>query len=252
MSSIQKPKLLIVFYSTFMNVYKLALAIKEGAEKVNEIDVEIYQVKETLSDSILAKKGAPEKPDIPIITPELLKEADGILFGFPACFGLLPAQLKDFIDSCGSLWASGAMQGKLAGIFNSTELQHSGQETTAFTFITILAHFGMIFVPNGYSCLEIHEDKEILGGSPWGASVVASKKIRSPSNKEKAIARCQGENFATYLAKFHGALDPHNEAKSNLEGKIKIHKLKEAEDIDVPISKPKSIKKILKRLSMQS
>ncbi|KAI9293138.1 flavoprotein WrbA [Neoconidiobolus thromboides FSU 785] len=205
MATIVKPKLYIVFYSMYLHVYKLALAVKEGAERNGNVEVSIFQIKETVPEEILTNIKAPSKPDVPVITPALLKEADGVLFGFPTRFGTVPAQLKDFIDSCGQLWATGALNGKLAGTFNSTQTQHSGQETTAFTFLTVLAHFGMIYVPNGYSSPLIHEDKEIMGGSPWGASVVAvNTGVQSPSDKELEIGKVQGENFAKYLAQFHG------------------------------------------------
>ncbi|KAI9299051.1 flavoprotein WrbA [Neoconidiobolus thromboides FSU 785] len=204
MVAINKPNLFIVYYSTYSHVYKLAKAIQEGAEKEGKVKVSLYQIPETLSEEVLGKMGAPAKPDVPVITPSLLKEADGILFGIPTRFGTVPAQVKDFIDSCGQLWMTGALNGKLGGIFTSTQTQHGGQESTAFTFLTILTHFGMLYVPNGYSTPLIQEDKEVIGGSPWGASVVARNDIPSPNDKEIEIGRIQGQNFANYLAKFNG------------------------------------------------
>lgn len=94
---------------------------------------------------------APPKPDVPVITVDDLKEADGFLFGIPTRFGIMPAQMKAFLDATGGLWASGGLAGKFAGTFFSTASQHGGQETTAFTAVTYFAHHGMIYVPLGFA-----------------------------------------------------------------------------------------------------
>jgi len=79
---------------------------------------------------VLGKMGAPPKPDVPVITPQELAEADGILFGFPTRFGMMAAQMKAFFDATGSLWREQSLAGKPAGIFFSTGTQGGGQETT--------------------------------------------------------------------------------------------------------------------------
>jgi NAD(P)H dehydrogenase (quinone) len=94
---------------------------------------------------------APAKPDVPVITVDDLKEADGFLFGIPTRFGTMPAQIKSFLDATGGLWANGTLAGKFAGTFFSTASQHGGQETTAFTTVTYFAHHGMIYVPLGFA-----------------------------------------------------------------------------------------------------
>lgn len=88
------------------------------------------KVPETLSEEVLGKMGAPPKNDVPIIEPNDLAEADGILFGFPTRFGMMAAQFKAFLDATGGLWRSQALAGKPAGIFYSTGSQGGGQETT--------------------------------------------------------------------------------------------------------------------------
>ncbi|KAL3660329.1 hypothetical protein V7S43_014483 [Phytophthora oleae] len=113
-------KIAIVYYSTYGHVAKLADAAKKGIESVAGVTAIIYQVKETLPDEVLAKMHASPKKDHPIATIDTLKEADGILFGFPCRFGTMPAQIKAFFDSCGSLWATGALVNKTGGIFFST------------------------------------------------------------------------------------------------------------------------------------
>lgn len=91
----------------------------------------LEQVPETLSDEILAKMSASPKSDVPVITPDELPEADGLIFGFPTRFGMMAAQFKAFFDATGGLWRTQALAGKPAGIFYSTGSQGGGQETTA-------------------------------------------------------------------------------------------------------------------------
>ncbi|KAF4314734.1 hypothetical protein G195_011729, partial [Phytophthora kernoviae 00238/432] len=107
-------KIAIVYYSTYGHIAKLAEAAKEGIESTPGVTATIYQVQETLSEELLTTIHAAPKKDHPIATPDTLKEADGILFGFPTRFGSLPSQMKAFFDSCGGLWAAGALVGKPA------------------------------------------------------------------------------------------------------------------------------------------
>ncbi|KAJ9073482.1 hypothetical protein DSO57_1016013 [Entomophthora muscae] len=198
-----KPQIAIVFYTTYLHTYHLAEAIREGAEKSGNCEIKLYQVPETLSPEELGNINAPTKPELPSITPELLKEADGILFGYPTRHGTLPAQLKELLDSCGGIWAEGALHGKMAGVFCSTSNQHGGHESSIMSLVTILTHFGLIFVPLGYNSPLLNEDAEMIGGSPWGASVIAGKdESRQPNEKELEIARIQ------VLSRYHGIHEP--------------------------------------------
>ncbi|KAL1917042.1 uncharacterized protein VTP21DRAFT_5240 [Calcarisporiella thermophila] len=197
-------KIFIVYYSTYGHVVKLAEAIKEGVEKTAGVTAEIYQVPETLSKEVLEKLYAPEKQAYPIITPDKLAEADGILFGFPTRFGSLPAQMTSFIDATGQLWMQGALHGKPAGVFYSTGGQHGGQETAAYTFLTTLTSHGMVFVPLGYKNVSeyLTSADEIMGGSPYGAGTISGANgSRTPSEKELAVARVQGKQFAEVVTK---------------------------------------------------
>ncbi|ETP37649.1 NAD(P)H:quinone oxidoreductase, type IV, partial [Phytophthora nicotianae P10297] len=190
-------KIAIVYYSTYGHIAQLAEAVKQGVESIAGVTADIYQVQETLSDEILGKMYAAPKKDHPIATVETLKEADGILFGFPTRFGSLPAQVNAFFDSAGGLWAAGALVGKPAGIFFSTGTQGGGQETTAFTALTFLAHQGLTFVPLGYRAPELFNMDEIHGGSPWGAGTLAGGDgSRQPSKLELTVATTQGKSFA--------------------------------------------------------
>lgn len=199
---VMSTKLAIIYYSTYGHVAKLAASIQAGAKLVQGVDAQIYQVAETLPESVLKAIHAPAKLDHPIADPDTLKNADGILFGFPTRFGMVPSQVKGLFDACGGLWASGALVGKPAGIFFSTGTQGGGQETTAMTTLPFLVHHGMTFVPLGYrSPLQSNMD-EIHGGSAWGAGTFAGADgSRQPTEMELTIAKCQGESFAQVAAK---------------------------------------------------
>ncbi|ORX92454.1 flavo protein WrbA [Basidiobolus meristosporus CBS 931.73] len=202
--STPKPKVFIILYSLYGHVYKMAEAVKEGLESAGGVEVSIYQVAETLSAEVLEKMHAPPKPDIPVITPDKLPEADAFFFGIPTRYGSMPGQVQAFWDATGSLWMSGALRNKFASVFFSTAGQHGGQETTALTFMTTLVHHGMIFVPNGFASPHLSDNSEIVGGSAWGAGTLAGPDgSRQPTAKELEVARSQGQNFAQIVAKFH-------------------------------------------------
>ncbi|KAF1331176.1 Nad quinone oxidoreductase, partial [Globisporangium splendens] len=201
-SQAKMTKIAIVYYSTYGHIPQLAEKVKEGVESVEGVTATIYQVQETLPEDVLAKLYAAPKKDYPIATPDVLKEADGILFGFPTRFGTLPAQVKALFDSTGGLWQTGALVGKPAGIFFSTGTQGGGQETTAFTTLTFLTHQGLTFVPLGYRSPLLFNFEEIHGGSPWGAGTYAGPDgSRQPSKLELDVAKVQGESFAQVAKK---------------------------------------------------
>ncbi|KAJ1935017.1 hypothetical protein FBU59_005515, partial [Linderina macrospora] len=192
----------IIFYSTYGHVHTVAKSIQEGLEKNSDVDVQVYQFPETLSDEILGKMHAAPKPDIPVITVDKLTEADGFLFGFPTRFGNAPAQVKAFFDATGGLWAKGALYGKAAGFFFSTGSQHGGQETTVLSFLPNLAHHGIAYVPLGFKNPHLSDNSEVVGGSAWGAGTIAGGDgSRMPSEKELEIAKYQGEEFGKFIAK---------------------------------------------------
>lgn len=191
-------KILIVFYSTYGHVYSMAKAVKEGVDKVEGCEGLLYQVPETLPKEVLQKMHAPPKPDVPTITPDLLVDCDGIIFGFPTRYGMMAAQMKAFFDHTGGLWTSGQLTGKPCSFFVSTGTQGGGQETTIMTALTQSTHHGMIYVPIGYSAGNLmYGVDEPKGGSPWGAGCLAGPDgSRQPSETELAIAKHQGEYFA--------------------------------------------------------
>ncbi|KAJ1868674.1 hypothetical protein LPJ55_005836 [Coemansia sp. RSA 990] len=197
-----KPKIFVIYYSTYGHVHTLAQSIMKGVSKSGDVDVEMYQFAETLPDDVLEKMHAAPKPNVPVIDADKIAEADGVLIGFPTRFGAAPAQVKAFFDATGKLWASGALVGKCAGLFFATGSQHGGQESTAYSFLPHLAHHGMIYVPLGYPSPYMFENDSVIGGSAWGAGTVAgSDGSLQPNYKELDIAEIQGEKFASVVAK---------------------------------------------------
>ncbi len=196
----------IVFYSMYGHIYKMAESIAAGARAVAGTGVTLYQVPELVPDAVLEKSGATaaraQFAHIPIITPEKLAEADAIIFGTPTRFGNMCAQMRNFLDQTGGLWAKGALIGKVGSVFTSTATQHGGQETTLTSFHTTLLHHGMIIVGVPYSEQGLVKMDEVSGGTPYGASTLASGDgSRQPSANELAIAQAQGKRVAEIAAR---------------------------------------------------
>lgn len=199
-------KVQVVFYSMYGHMWKMAEAIAEGARQVAGAQVDLFQVAETLPADILAKMGATDAKKafahIPIANPMRLPEADAILIGSPTRYGSATAQMQAFFDSTGQLWMTGALIGKLGGVFTSTASQHGGQETTIFSMYTFLLHQGMVIAGVPYSNQELLTLAEITGGSPYGASTITGPKgERMPSANELTIARAQGKHATEIAAK---------------------------------------------------
>ncbi|KAG0168822.1 hypothetical protein DFQ28_000370 [Apophysomyces sp. BC1034] len=209
-----QPKVYIVIYSLYHHIYKLSRSIRDGLE-AKGVNVQTFQVKETLQDYVLEKMHAPAKPNIPIIEPHQLAEADGIIFGIPTRFGIFPAQMKALLDATGKLWANGSLSGKFVATFFATASQHGGQETTALNAVTYFAHHGMIYVPFGYANANMSNNDVVVGGSAYGAGTITNGDgSRQPSELELAIANDQGENFATVLNTFTRGADTDASTRS--------------------------------------
>jgi len=199
-------KVLIIFYSTYGHVYQMALAATEGVNEVAGIEAVIRRVPETLSDDILGKMGALDAQKafahIPEVSLEDLEVADAIIFGFPTRFGMVPAQMKEFLDSTGGLWVKGALVGKIGSVVTSTATQHGGQESTILGFIPFMLHQGMLIAGLPYSYSGQGTIDEISGCSPYGASTIAGQSgERLPSENELAGARFQGKHIAQLTKK---------------------------------------------------
>ncbi|MGE5454589.1 MAG: NAD(P)H:quinone oxidoreductase [Methylocystaceae bacterium] len=199
-------KILVVFYSTYGHVYRMAQAIAEGAGGATGAEVVLRRVPETLSDDILTAIGAKEAQkafsDVPICTVNELTTADAIIFGTPTRFGNMAAQMRAFLDATGGLWAKGALIGKVGSVFVSSGTQHGGQESTILSFHTTLLHHGMVIVGLPYSFAGQSGVEEVKGGSPYGASTIAGAGgERMPSQIELEAARFQGKHVAEIARK---------------------------------------------------
>lgn len=198
-------KISIVFYSMYGHIYQLAEAVAEGVRAAGA-EASLWRVPELVPEEVLEKSGAKQAQatfaQIPVMRPEQLAEADGLLFGTPTRFGMMCAQMRNFLDQTGSLWMEGKLIGKPAGVFTSTGTQHGGQETTIASFHTTLLHHGMLIVGVPYSEQRLMNMDEITGGSPYGAGTLAGADgSRQPSDNELAIARTHGQRVAEIAAR---------------------------------------------------
>ena len=199
-------KTLVVFYSTYGHLWTLAEAIAEGARQIENNEVVVKRVPETLPPDVLEKTGATKAQQafahVPIVTPAELIEYDAILFGTPTRYGNLCGQMQAFMDSTGSLWATGALVGKVGGAFVSTATQHGGQEETIRAFHTELLHHGFVIVGLPYAWQGQMGHAEVTGGTPYGASTVAGGQgERQPTANELEGARFQGRHTAEIARK---------------------------------------------------
>jgi NAD(P)H dehydrogenase (quinone) len=199
-------KVLIVFYSMYGHVYKMAQAVAEGVKEVAGAEAVLRRVPETLSAEILGKMGALEAQKsmagIPVCTVEELGSADAVIFGTPTRYGNMCGQMRQFLDATGSLWVKNTLVGKVGSVFTSSATQHGGQESTMLSFHLYLFHQGMVVVGLPYAFAGQSRMDEITGGSPYGASTIAGPKgDRMPSENELAAARWQGRHVAQIAAK---------------------------------------------------
>src|SRR5260221_9270046 len=191
-------KLLVLYYSTYGHVEKMAYAVAEGAKSVAGTEVTVKRVPELMPPEVAAKAHAKSDQAAPIADPQELANYDAIIFGTPTRFGNMSAQMRNFLDQTGGLWMSGALVGKVGSVFCSTASQHGGQETTITSFHSTLFHHGMIVVGLPYTFKELATMREVTGGTPYGASCVTGtgSETRMPTPLELDLCRYQGEHVA--------------------------------------------------------
>jgi NAD(P)H dehydrogenase (quinone) len=198
--------LLVVYYSMYGHIFKLAQAAAEGARSVAGVSADLRRVPETLPDGVLEKMGAVEaqkkQGGIAVCTVDELGRADAVIFGTPTRFGNMCGQMRQFLDATGGLWMSGALTGKVGSVIASSNTQHGGQESTILSFHITLLHHGMVIVGLPYAFQGQMIMEEITGCSPYGASTIAGADgSRWPSDNELAGARFQGEHVAKIAKK---------------------------------------------------
>ncbi|RAK57997.1 NAD(P)H:quinone oxidoreductase [Phenylobacterium deserti] len=200
-------RVLVLYHSTYGHIEAMAQAEAEGARSVPGTIVDIKRVPELVPDEIAKGAGYKLEQDAPIATVADLENYDAIIIGAGTRFGRMASQMGNFLDQAGGLWARGALNGKVGAAFTSTATQHGGQETTLFSTITTLLHFGMVVVGLPYSYAPQMTLDEITGGTPYGASTITGGDgSRMPSQNELDGARHQGRLVAETAAKLHGAL----------------------------------------------
>ena len=194
-------KVLVLYHSAYGHIETMAKAVAEGARE-GGATVDIKRVPETVPEEIAKAAHFKLDQDAPIARIEDLADYDAIIIGVGTRFGRMNSQMASFLDQAGGLWAKGALNGKVGGAFTSTATQHGGQETTLFSVITNLLHFGMVVVGLDYGFAGQMTLEEITGGSPYGASTIAGGDgSRQPSENELEGARYQGRKIAQTAAK---------------------------------------------------
>jgi NAD(P)H dehydrogenase (quinone) len=197
-------KVLVLYYSAYGHIETMANAVAEGARGTGA-HVDIKRVPELVPEDVARKSHYKMDQPAPIAKIDDLANYDAVIIGAGTRFGRLPSQMASFLDQAGGLWARGAMHGKVGGAFTSSATQHGGQETTLFSIITNMLHFGMLVVGLDYGHAGQMTLAEITGGSPYGASTIAgSDGSRKPSENELVGARYQGRRIAETAQRLHG------------------------------------------------
>ncbi len=198
-------KILVVYYSTWGHVERMAQAVEAGAREVEGVSVTLKRVAETMPEATLTAIHAKTAQDAPLARPEELGDYDAIVFGTPTRFGNMCGQMRNFLDQTGALWQQGKLVGKIGSVFASTATQHGGQETTLTSFHTTLLHHGMVIVGVPYSCPQLTAMDAISGGTPYGATTLsAGDGSRMPSDAELEVARFQGRHVAQLAQRLFG------------------------------------------------
>jgi NAD(P)H dehydrogenase (quinone) len=194
-------KVLILYYSSFGHIERMAEAAAEGAREAGA-QVDIKRVPELVPEEVARKSGYKLDQKAPVAKVDDLPGYDAILFGTGTRFGNMTSQMKNFLDQAGALWASGALVGKVGSVFTSTATQHGGQESTILTFHPVLLHLGFIIVGLPYAYQQQMGLDEIKGCSPYGASTITGGDgSRMPSKVELDGARFQARHVAQIAAK---------------------------------------------------
>ena len=197
-------KVLVLYYSSYGHVEALADAVAKGARSTGAT-VDVKRVPETASEEVAKAAYFKLDQQATVATVDELADYDAIIVGTPTRFGRISSQMAAFLDQAGGLWMSGALNGKVGGAFTSSASQHGGQETTLFSIITNLLHFGMTIVGLPYSHHGQMTLDEIVGGAPYGATTIAGGQgQRQPSAIELEGARHQGELIAQTANKLFG------------------------------------------------
>lgn len=197
-------KVLVLYYSAYGHIEQMAEAVAEGAREAGAT-VDIKRVPELVPEEVARKSYYKMDQAAPIAQIADLENYDAIIVGTGTRFGRMSGQMSNFLDQAGGLWARGALNGKVGAAFTSTATQHGGQETTLFSIITNLLHFGMTIVGLDYGFQGQMDNSKIVGGAPYGATTIANGDgSRQPGPEELDGARYLGRRVADTAAKLFG------------------------------------------------
>jgi NAD(P)H dehydrogenase (quinone) len=194
-------KVLVLYYSSYGHIETMAEAVAQGAREAGA-QVDVKRVPELVPEEVAASSHFKLDQRAPIAKPSDLADYDAVIFGTPTRFGMMAAQMKNFLDQAGGLWAQNKLVGKAGGVFTSSATQHGGQESTILSFHTLLLHMGFVVVGLPYTFAAQNGVSEVMGNSPYGASTIADGDgSRSPSQVELDGARFQGRHIAQIAGK---------------------------------------------------
>jgi NAD(P)H dehydrogenase (quinone) len=194
--------ILVLYYSRHGSTAELARQICRGIESVAGVTAKLRTVPAVAT---VVEAPAPAVPESgpPYATYDDLRSCAGLIMGSPTRFGNMAAALKYFLDGTSSQWLSGALAGKPAAVFTSTQTMHGGQESTLLSMMLPLLHHGMYMV--GIPFTESALSTTQTGGSPYGASHVVSAASKTAGNKlsadEQALAQALGRRVAELAIK---------------------------------------------------
>ena len=194
-------KVAIIYYSATGTTYQLARAVEEGARGAGA-EVRLRKVHELAPEKAIALNEGwaahrLETQDVLEATLDDLRWADAVIFGTPTRYGLPTAQLKQFIDTTGGLWAKGELVNKVASSFTSSATSHGGQEATILALNTTFYHWGCLIVGPGYA-----DPIQFQAGNPYGVSFTSNNGTLKPDEVAQASARFQGKRVAEITAQF--------------------------------------------------
>jgi len=197
-------KVLVLYYSAYGHIETMAQAVAEGAREAGAT-VDIKRVPDLVPPEMAKASRFKLDQTAPVAAVADLANYDAIIIGTGTRFGRMSSQMANFLDQAGGLWAKGALNGKVGGAFTSSAVQHGGQETTLFSIITNLLHFGMVIVGMDYGYSAQSTLDEVVGGAPYGATTIAGGDgSRQVSEKELGGARYQGRRVAEVATKLFG------------------------------------------------
>ena len=197
-------KVLVLYYSAYGHIETMAHAVAEGARAAGAT-VDVKRVPELVPAEVAKASHFKLDQPAPVATIAELADYDAIVVGTGTRFGRMSSQMANFLDQAGGLWMRGALNGKVGGAFTSTASQHGGQETTLFSIIGNLLHFGMVIVGLYYGHAGQMKIDQVHGGAPYGATTIAGGDgSRQPSQIDLDGARYQGRRIAETAAKLHG------------------------------------------------